>query len=80
MFLVYIVIGALQMFSDDDDDDDDGRDLLLRKGACREGKARREGRIQGRGGKRRGGERKRVEGTCVCSFKFFMLQRMNTTD
>ena len=23
MFLVYLVIGALQMFSDDDDDDDD---------------------------------------------------------
>jgi len=29
MFLVHLVIGALQMFSDDDDDDDDEMDNQL---------------------------------------------------
>ena len=29
MFLVYLVIGALQMFFDDDDDDDDDDDVSL---------------------------------------------------
>ena len=30
MFLVYLVIGALQMFFDDDDDDDDDDERLNR--------------------------------------------------